>query len=83
MLPNALDGIGLGGMGRLEHQNDVCRNLQPLSFVCSGLIQLNDRRAVVVVLTHQVQEHLETIAVEVGELIEEMCSSCQFYTPYR
>ena len=78
MLPHSLNRIGFWSMRRLEHQDDVARQLQPLGFVCSGLVQLDDENTVVVLLTHQVQEHLETSAVEVGELVEEMCSSSWF-----
>ncbi len=42
--------------------------------MCPGLIQLDDENAVFVLLTHQIEKRLETITVEVRELVEEMCS---------
>ena len=36
------------------------------------MIQLDDENAVLVLLTHQIQKHLETLAIEVRELVEEM-----------
>ena len=81
MLPDSLDWIGFWCMGRLEHQDDVAWNLQPLGSVGTRLIQLDNENAVLVLCTHQIQKHLETSAVEVCELIEEMVSRCGFHDP--
>ena len=71
---HTLNGISLWCLRRLKQQDDVGWQLQPLGFMCPGLIQLDDEHAVFVLLTHQSEKHLETIAVEMRELVVEMCS---------
>ncbi|HEY9894904.1 MAG TPA: hypothetical protein V6D34_05740 [Candidatus Sericytochromatia bacterium] len=79
MLPHTLNWTGFWWRGRLKHQDDVDRKLQSFGFGCTGLIQLPAQKAVLVRLTHQSQNHLEVIAVEVGELIEARLSGGWFH----
>ena len=43
------------------------------------LIQLHDQNAVLVLLAHSIQKHLEAIAIEVRELIEERLTGGWFH----
>ena len=43
------------------------------------MIQLNDENTVFVLFTDQIQKHLETLAIEVRELVEEVFSCGRFH----
>ena len=78
MLPHPFDRICLWRVRRLKHQDDIAGNLQAFRSVCTRLIQLQDENTVLVLLTHQIQKHLKTIAVEVSELVKEVRSGGWF-----
>jgi hypothetical protein len=62
-------------MGRLKHQDNVGRNLQSFGSVTPCLVELNNQNTVVKVFRYQIEKDLETICIEVGELIKEVFSS--------
>jgi hypothetical protein len=76
MQPDPLNGVRLGGMGRLKHQDYIGGNPQALGSMAPCLVELENQYAVLELLSYQIQEDLKAIRIEVGEFINEVLSGC-------
>lgn len=81
MLPKAFDGIELGTIGRLKHQDDILRQLKLFGAMGAGIVELNNVQGVGIALREILEINLKTVTIVMRELQKEAFPAQRLHRP--